>query len=167
MPSPAPILWHFLRRHLRHFHRRRHSCRHRSSGTQIVDVANITSGTNDPNLANNTAIAITTVGATGTADLAITNAPSSLTVTAGSNVTLTGVITNLGPSAAAGPVFTEAIPANTTLCPSPVPARAGAATTPRRRHGTVKCVDNSPLALNANATFSFVVNVPAPPRPAP
>jgi uncharacterized repeat protein (TIGR01451 family) len=131
-----------------------------SSGTQIVDVASITSGTTDPNLTNNTAIAITTVGITGTADLAITNTPSSLFVVAGSNVTLTGVITNQGPSAAAGPVFTEAIPANTTFVSASGPAGwscyypAVGATT-----GTFECVDNSPLALNANATFSLVVNV--------
>jgi uncharacterized repeat protein (TIGR01451 family) len=130
-----------------------------SSGTQIVDVANITSGTTDPNLANNTAIAITTVGIVGTADLAITNTPSSPTVVAGSNVTLTGVITNQGPSAAAGPVFTEVIPTNTTFQSVSAPGwscyyPAVGAT------GTVECVDNSPLASGANATFLVVVNVP-------
>ncbi|MGB2679079.1 MAG: C25 family cysteine peptidase [Candidatus Acidiferrum sp.] len=131
------------------------------SGTQIVDVANITSGTTDPNLANNTAIVITTVGITGTADLAITNTPSSPTVVAGSNVTLTGVITNQGPSSAAGPVFTEAIPGGTTFQSVSAPAGwscyypAVGATT-----GTVECVDNSLLGVNSPATFSVVVNVP-------
>jgi uncharacterized repeat protein (TIGR01451 family) len=132
-----------------------------SSGTQIVDVANITSGTTDPNLANNTAIAITTVGIVGTADLAITNTPSSPTVLAGSNVTLTGVITNQGPSAAAGPVFTEDIPFGTTFQSVSAPAGwscyypAVGATT-----GTVECVDNFPLGVNSPATFLVVVNVP-------
>jgi uncharacterized repeat protein (TIGR01451 family) len=128
------------------------------SGTQIVDVANITSGTTDPNLANNTATAITVVGATGTADLSISNTPSSLTVVAGSNVTLTGVITNLGPSAAAGPVFTEPIPANTTFVSFTGPGLPAWSCYPPSG-GTVECVGNSPLALNANATFSLVVNV--------
>ena len=129
-----------------------------ASGTQIVDVANITSGTTDPNLANNTAIAITTVGITGTADLAISNTPSSLFVVAGSNVTLTGVITNQGPSAAAGPVFTEAIPTNTTYVS--VSGPTGWSCYPPV-NGTVECVDNSSLASGANATFLVVVNVPS------
>jgi uncharacterized repeat protein (TIGR01451 family) len=128
-----------------------------SSGTQIVDVANITSGTTDPNLANNTAIAITTVGIVGTADLAITNTPSSLTVVAGSNVTLTGVITNQGPSAAAGPVFTEAIPANTTFQSLSAPAGWSCYYPAVNGTGTVECVDNSPLGVNSPATFSVVV----------
>jgi len=132
------------------------------SGTQIVDVANITSGTTDPNLANNTATAITVVGATGTADLAITNTPSSVTVVAGANVTLTGVITNQGPSSAAGPVFTEAVPTGTTFQSVSAPAGwscyypAVGATT-----GTVECVDTSLLAVNSPATILVVVNVPS------
>ena len=128
-----------------------------SSGTQIVDVANITSGTTDPNLANNTAIAVTTVGVTGTADLAITNTPSSPTVVAGSNVTLTGVITNQGPSAAVGPVFTEAIPANTTF--QSLAAPSGWSCYYPGVGGAVECVDNSPLASGAAATFPVIVQV--------
>ena len=128
-----------------------------SSGTQIVDVANVTSGTTDPNLANNTAVAITTVGITGTADLAISNTPSSPTVVAGSNVTLTGIITNQGPSASAGPVFTEDIPANTTFVSISGPS--GWSCYPPV-NGTVECVDNSSLGINSPATFSVVVNVP-------
>ncbi|MFI5110954.1 MAG: hypothetical protein ACHP78_19200, partial [Terriglobales bacterium] len=42
-------------------------------GAQIIDVDSITSGTSDPNLANNTATAITTVGVAFQADLAVTN----------------------------------------------------------------------------------------------
>ncbi len=127
-----------------------------ASGTQIVDVVSINSGTHDPNPANNTAMAFTTVGVTGTADLAISNAASPATVATGSTVTLTAVITNNGPSAASGPVFTEAVPPNTTFqsftntsgwsCYAPV-------------NGTVECVDNSPLAANSTATISFTVQV--------
>ena len=130
------------------------------SGTQIVDVANITSGTADPNLANNTALAITTVGIVGTADLAITNTPSSPTVVAGSNVTLTGVITNQGPSAAAGPVFTEVIPANTTYVSVSGPSGWSCYYLVPGGIATVECVDNSPLGVNSPATFLVVVNVP-------
>jgi len=131
-----------------------------SSGTQIVDVANITSGTTDPNLANNTAIASTTVGVVGTADLAITNTASSPTVVAGSNVTLTGVITNQGPSAAAGPVFTENIPTNTTFVSVSGPPGWSCSSFVYNGTTIAECVDNSPLGVNSPATFSVVVNVP-------
>ena len=127
------------------------------NGTQIVDVANITSGTTDPILANNTAIAITTVGVVGTADLAITNTPSSPTVVAGSNVTLTGVVTNQGPSAAAGPVFTEDIPAGTTFVSITGPGGWGCYPPVGV---TVECVGLAPLGVNSPATFLLVVNVP-------
>src|SRR5208283_4546310 len=130
-------------------------------GTQIVDIASITSGTNDPNLANNTAIAITTVGATGTADLAISNSASPLTVVAGSNVTLTGVITNQGPSAASGPVFTEAIPTNTTFVSVSGPAGWSCSSFAYNGTTIAECVDNSPLGVNSSATISVVVNVPS------
>src|SRR5208283_2121078 len=126
-----------------------------ASGTQIVDVDSITSGTTDPNLANNTAVAIVTVGIAGTADLAITNAASPAIVVAGANVTLTGVITNQGPSAASGPVFTEAIPPDTTYQSLVVPGWSCYAPV----GGTVLCVDNSPLASGASATFPLIVTV--------
>src|SRR5208283_4664067 len=124
-----------------------------ASGTQIVDVYSITSGTIVPHLANNTAVAIVTVGIAGTADLAITNAASPAIVVAGANVTLTGVITNQGPSAASGPVFTEAIPPDTTYQSLVVPGWSCYAPV----GGTVLCVDNSPLASGASATFPLIV----------
>jgi uncharacterized repeat protein (TIGR01451 family) len=129
-----------------------------ASGTQIVDVASITSGTADPNLANNTAIATVTVGVAGTADLAITNSASPATVVAGSNVTLTAVITNQGPSAAADPVFTEAVPANTTFVSISGPA--GWSCYPPV-NGTVECLINSSLASGGSATLTLVLNVPS------
>ncbi|HKM82250.1 MAG TPA: C25 family cysteine peptidase [Candidatus Acidoferrum sp.] len=132
-----------------------------ASGAQIVDVANITSGTTDPNLANNTAIAIVTVGSAGTADLAITNSASLATVVAGSPVTLTGVITNQGPSAAAGPVFTETIPANTTFQSFTNTSGWSCSSFAYNGTTTAECVDTSPLAANSTATISFAVLVNA------
>jgi uncharacterized repeat protein (TIGR01451 family) len=85
------------------------------SGTQIVDVVNVVSGTTDPNLTNNSATAVTTVGAVGTADLQVVNTASAPTTVAGTNVTMTAAVSNLGPSSASGVVFTEAVPANTTV----------------------------------------------------
>lgn len=134
-----------------------------TSGTQIVDVDNITSGTSDPNLANNTATAITTVASATQADLAVTNTASSPTVTVGSNVTMTAVVTNNGPAAAANATFTETIPTNTTLgvaftapagwtCNSN-PILVGFA-------GTISCTDPS-FAANASSSFPIVLNVTA------
>ena len=131
------------------------------SGTQIVDVDNITSGTSDPNLANNSATAITTVGLATTADLAVTNTVSAPTVTAGTTFTVTGVVTNNGPASATTASFTEAIPANTTfqsLAPPPagwscsLPAVGGT--------GTISCTAAT-VAAGAVATFPVVLNVPA------
>jgi uncharacterized repeat protein (TIGR01451 family) len=131
------------------------------SGAQIVDVANITSGTTDPNLANNSAIAITTVGATGSADLAVTNTPSAPTVNSGANFTVTAVLTNQGPAAATGLSFSEAIPLNTTLGAlfiSPAgwvcnPISVGGT-------GTLSCTISS-LAAGGSASFPLVLNVNA------
>lgn len=132
-----------------------------ASGTQIVDVANILSGTSDPNLTNNSATAVVTVGAVGTADLQVVNTASSPTTIAGNNVTMTAVVTNLGPSAAAGLSFTETVPANTTVgitfvppagwfC-NPLPAGSAA--------GTVLTCTLSSLAANGTATFPLALNV--------
>ena len=134
------------------------------SGSQIVDVANITSGTNDPNLANNTAIALTTVGTVGTADLSVTNAtsPFSATEITGNNVTLAAVVSNLGPSPSAYTEFLEDIPTGTTFQSLSAPAGwtcflpvVGSST------GTVSCNTSSSFASGATAPFSLVVNVTA------
>src|SRR5271157_5142315 len=132
-----------------------------AGGTQIEDVANITSGTTDPNLTNNTAVAIVTVGVAGTADLAITNSASLSTVAAGSPVTLTAVVKNQGTSGAAGPVFTETIPNDTTFVSVSGPAGWSCSYFVYNGTGTAECVDNSPLAANSSAAISVVVNVNA------
>jgi uncharacterized repeat protein (TIGR01451 family) len=137
-----------------------------ASGTQIVDVDTVTSGTNDPNLANNTATAITTVGTATQADLAVTNTASSPTVTAGSNFTMTAVVTNNGPATATGVVFTEATASNTAgttnaTFVSLVPPSGWSCTTPAAGGtGTITCSISS-LAVGATASFPIVMNVPA------
>ena len=78
------------------------------AGTQIVDVDNITSGTTDPNLANNSATVTTAVGIATQADLAVNNTVSASSVTVGSTFTMTSVVSNNGPAAGSGLVFTEA-----------------------------------------------------------
>jgi uncharacterized repeat protein (TIGR01451 family) len=131
------------------------------SGTQIVDVDNITSGTTDPNLANNSATVLTTVGTANQADLSVTNMASTLTVTAGSNVTMTAVVSNHGPATAATNVFTETIPANTTLGATFVPPAGWSCNTIAvGGTGTLTCTISS-LAVNATATFPVVLAVAA------
>jgi uncharacterized repeat protein (TIGR01451 family) len=128
-------------------------------GAQIIDVDSITSGTSDPNLANNTATAITTVAVAFQADLAVINTASSPTVTAGSNVTMTAKVTNNGPAAAAAAVFTETLPGDTTLGAAFTPPSGWTCNTiPVGGTGTFTCTDNSFAAL-ASSTFTIVLNV--------
>ena len=128
-----------------------------ATGTQITDTDSITSGTNDPNLANNTATVVTIVGAAGTADLSITNAASPNPVLAGNNITYTVVVTNNGPASASTVVFSESIPANTTLVSvTPTSGTSGWTCTP----GVISCTIPT-FAAGASTTFTVVVTVNA------
>ena len=129
-----------------------------TSGTQIVDVAEVTSGTNDPNLANNSATAIVTVGAVNSADLAVTNTPSSLTVAAGTNYTLTAIVTNQSAFAAASPTFTETTPTNTTFVSLAPPAGWSCSTPAPGGTGQIVCTAATMLG-GASASFPVVLNV--------
>jgi uncharacterized repeat protein (TIGR01451 family) len=139
-----------------------------ANGTQVVDVDNITSGTNDPNLANNSATVITTVGSSTQADLAVTNTSSSPTVVAGNNFTFTAVVTNNGPGTATAPVFTEATASNNaTMNPvnatfvSLVPPSGWNCTTPTAgTTGIITCTDTSAMASGGTATFPVVMTAP-------
>ena len=131
-----------------------------ASGTQIVDVANITAGTSDPNLANNSATAIVTVGAVNSADLAITNTPSSPAVAAGSNYTLTAVVTNQSTFAAATPTFMETIPLNTTFVSLVTPAGWTCSTPAAGGTGLLFCkTTGATLTGGASASFPIILNV--------
>jgi uncharacterized repeat protein (TIGR01451 family) len=136
-----------------------------TNGTQIVDVDNIISGTSDPNLANNSATVITTVGVGTSADLSMTNMASSPTVLPGANVTMTGVVTNNGPAIETNATFTEAIPANTTLGTAFVaPTNWTCNTIPiPPGTGTLTCFLNSgkTIAVGASVTFPLVLKVNA------
>lgn len=137
-----------------------------TSGTQIVDVDNVTSGTNDPNLANNTATAVTTVGTGTQADLAVTNTASPITVTAGSNFTMTAVVTNYGPATSTGVAFTESTASNSggtvnATFVSLTPPAGWSCTVPTAgQTGTITCTVAS-FAANATATFPIVMNAPS------
>jgi len=126
-------------------------------GTVITDVVDVTSGTNDPNLANNTAMSQITVGSATTADLSITNVGTPNPVLAGNNITYTVVVKNNGLAAAVNASFSEAIPANTTfVSDTPIPGGWTCSVTA----GTLMC-GNVSLAAGASATFTIVVTVAA------
>jgi uncharacterized repeat protein (TIGR01451 family) len=127
-----------------------------AAGTVITDVVNGTAGTNDPNLANNSATVQTTVGLSTTADLSITNIDTPNPVIAGNNITYTVVVKNNGATAASTVAFSEAIPANTTFVsatPSPATGWSCAVVS-----GTLTC-SNATLASGASATFTVVLTV--------
>ena len=135
-----------------------------TSGTQIVDVDNITSGTTDPNLANNSATAITTVSVSTSADLSVTNTSSAAITNAGTNVTMTGVVTNNGPATGTGITFSEPIPTlpvNVTFQSLTSPGGWNCAPLPAvgSTGGTITCIAAS-IASGGTATFSLVLGVP-------
>lgn len=138
-----------------------------ASGTQIVDVANVVSGTTDPNLTNNSATSIVTVAAATSSDLQVVNTPSSPTTIAGTNVTMTALVTNNGPAAAAGLVFTEDTASNypsgtvkATFVSLVPPMGWSCSTPPIGGTGTITCTAST-LGAGGNASFPVVLNVPA------
>jgi uncharacterized repeat protein (TIGR01451 family) len=128
-----------------------------STGTQITDTDDVTSGTNDPNLTNNTATVVTIVGAANTANLSITNSASPNPVLAGSNITYTVVINNTGPAAASTVAFTESLPANTAFVSAGVTSGTGGWTCT----GTSISCSIPSFAAGASTTFTVVVKVAA------
>lgn len=127
--------------------------------TSVSNTATVTASGSDSNPGNNTSTQITAV--TPSADVAVTkNGPA--TVAAGTNITYTVPVTNLGASDAANVSLTDAVPTGTTfvsanqttgptfLCNTPA---VGAT-------GTITCTIAT-LAPDASATFTFVMNVPS------
>jgi len=124
-------------------------------GTQIVDVADVTSGTADPNLANNSATVITSVTLASLSDDAVTNSASPNPVIAGNNITYTQVVTNNGPAASPNITLTENLPANTTFVSASGPALWTCSGTT-----TITCSALT-LGIGASATITVVVQVAA------
>ncbi len=112
-------------------------------GTAINDTATVSSTTADPNLANNTATAADVVALATDADLVTTNSASPTSVAAGSNVTYTQSVTNLGPAVTtAGMTFTQTTPPNTNFQSMTPPAGWTCGTLPPvGGTGTITCTD--------------------------
>ena len=129
-------------------------------GTQIVSVDNITSGTSDPNLNNNSATAVTTVSTAGSADLFVTNTPAASVVNTGSTVTVTAVEKNQGPAVVTNPDFTETVPAGTTFASLATPGGWICFKPAVGSTGTViHCTGPATFAVAASVTFNVVLNV--------
>ncbi|MEO8670321.1 MAG: ExeM/NucH family extracellular endonuclease [Tahibacter sp.] len=131
-----------------------------STGT-LSNTATVTSATPDPNSANNSATATTTVG--GSADLQITNVGTPPSVINGQPITYTITATNAGPSNANTVTMTNLIPANTTFTSLTSPGSWSCTTPAVGANGTVTCT--LPAFAPGSSVFTLVVtvNAAAPP----
>ncbi len=122
--------------------------------TNMVSASSLAS---DPNGANNTAITLTTVGASA-ADVTVTNSASPTAVAAGGNIVFTHVVTNQGGSAATTVTYSEPVLTNVTF--QSLVSPGGWACTPPAVNGTgtISC-NIASLAAGASATFTTTVKV--------
>jgi uncharacterized repeat protein (TIGR01451 family) len=127
------------------------------SGTQITDTDAVTSGSSDPNLANNTATVVTLVAAANTANIVVTNSASPNPVQAGNNITYIITVTNNGPSATTTVTFNDAIPTNTAFLSFAQTGTAWSCPSPGSG-GKVTCTIAA-LPSGATSTFTLVVTV--------
>jgi uncharacterized repeat protein (TIGR01451 family)/fimbrial isopeptide formation D2 family protein/LPXTG-motif cell wall-anchored protein len=131
------------------------------AGTTLPNSASVGAHTYDPNPANNTGSATATVAAS--ADVAISKAISSASFVAGAPVSYQLAVSNLGPSAAAGPItVTDPLPAGAGFVSAtgtgwscdPIPAGTTGA--------TLHCTLPGPLAVGAGpAAVTVTVTLPA------
>jgi len=127
------------------------------SGGSVTNTANVATSTADPVSGNNTST--TTATTVASADVGVVKSgPES--VTAGSTVTYTVVVTNSGPSDAASVSLTDTLPPNTTfVSENQTTGPSFTCTTPSAGGtGTITCTIAT-LAAGASATFSIVLNV--------
>jgi len=129
-------------------------------GTAINQTVSVVSSITDPNTANNTASASDVVALATQADLVATNTASPTSVSAGSNVTYTQTVKNLGPAAATGVSITEVTPPNTTFQSMTPPAGWTCGTLPPvGGTGTITCTDGANQAVGNTASFTLVLQV--------
>ena len=131
-----------------------------ASGTVITGIAAVSSSVSDPNPLNNTAIVSTVVGTTTNGEMTVSNSASPNPVQAGSDITYTQVVTNVGGGAATNPTLTESTPANTTFQSISAPAGVTCTTPPIGGTGTISCTGASAPA-GTSGTVLVVVQVKA------
>lgn len=129
-----------------------------ATGTVISDTVSASSLTPDSNVANNSATANTSVGATGGGDLTVTNTSTPNPVVAGTNITYTQVVTNLGAAAATSATFSQVTPPNTNFQSLTPPAGWACVTPPVSGTGAISCTNPS-VASGASGTFTLVLQV--------
>ncbi len=124
------------------------------AAASINNTATVNSTTSDPNAANNSQTATTTVNPI--ADLAITKTDTPDPAAVSSNITYTITVTNNGPSSATGVSFTDNVPANVTF----VSATGSGTVTCSQAAGVITCTVGT-LASGATATATVVVRTTA------
>jgi len=129
-----------------------------ANGTVISNTATAGSVTADPDAANNSSTATTTVVAL--ADLSITKTDAPDPILAGQNITYTITAANAGPMAAASVVVSDTVPANTVFVSMSAPAGWTLAAPAPGGTGPVTATNPS-FASGGSAVFSLVVQVNA------
>jgi uncharacterized repeat protein (TIGR01451 family) len=126
-----------------------------ASGTAINETATVSSSVTDPDSTDNAATAADVVALATQADLVVTDSASPTSVAAGSNVTYTQTIKNLGPANATGVSFTQVTPPNTTFVSMTPPGGWTCGTKPPvGGTGTITCTVGT---LNSGTTASFTL----------
>jgi len=120
---------------------------------------NVTSGTTDADLTDNTATAITIVASPTSAYLTLKKTAASNSVVAGANITYTLVAINNGPAAAIAASITDTIPANTTFVSMTTPGWSCSLPAVGGT-GNISC-GLATFASGGTATFTLVVKVTA------
>jgi uncharacterized repeat protein (TIGR01451 family) len=127
------------------------------AGTVLTNTATLSSPTPDPNGANNSDTATTTVATA--ADMQITKVDTPDPVTAGNNLTYTINVSNAGPSDAAGVTFTDTVPANTTFVSLATFADFTCTAPPVGGTGLISCSKPSTFLAGSSGNFTLIVNV--------
>ncbi|HYC90856.1 MAG TPA: endonuclease/exonuclease/phosphatase family protein [Thermoanaerobaculia bacterium] len=127
-----------------------------ASGTVLSNTATLASATPDPNGANNSATATTTVGA-GSADLSVTKFDSPDPVNAGANLVYSITVTNAGPSAATSVTLADTVPVGTTFVAFTAPGGWTCSTPAIGATGAISCTN--PTLGVTSALFTLTVNV--------
>jgi large repetitive protein len=123
-----------------------------ANGTIVSNTATSSTSSADSNPSNDSSTAMTTVSAN--ADVSVTKSAPAAAV-AGSNITYTITIQNLGPSDAASVTLTDVLPAGTTFVSE---SQTNGPTFTCTTGATVTCSIAS-FAANASATFNVTVTL--------
>jgi uncharacterized repeat protein (TIGR01451 family) len=133
-----------------------------AAGTAINETVSASSSVTDPDNTDNSATAADVVATAAQADLVVTNIAAPTTVAAGSNVTYTQTVKNLGPFRATTASLTQVTPPNTTFVSMTAPAGWTCGTLPPvGGTGTITCTDGVNLTVGSTANFTLVLQVVA------